>query len=190
MRVRAYALMSMPWGNSVLLIHFGSISFTIPDGTIAFGSAIDGHLLATIPAGEESAHRVVSTDATAGVLLNAAAIDGSLSERREKVAGLLEFGGPVVHNPTRGFFYLPNARRYGSLVAEWSRIYERFAVPGELGLAQAIVESGLSGTARSSAGAVGLCQWLRGNWRRLQRLSPVVIEAENQTTQRRTVRPT
>jgi hypothetical protein len=56
-------------------------------------------------------------------------------------------------------------------------------VPAEIGLAQAILESGLKGTARSRANALGLCQWLRRNWQYLDRLSPAVIEAYNQTTQ-------
>jgi hypothetical protein len=45
------------------------------------------------------------------------------------------------------------------------------------------VESGLNGTVKSEARAVGFCQWLDGNWRRLNRLSSHVIEAGNQTTQ-------
>jgi hypothetical protein len=80
-------------------------------------------------------------------------------------------------------FLLPNARRYGSFLDEWGAIYERFGVPAELGLAQAILESGLNGTRRSEARAVGLCQWLDKNWARLNRLSPTVIEGHNQTTQ-------
>ena len=56
-------------------------------------------------------------------------------------------------------------------------------MPADVGLAQAIVESGLNGTRRSEASAIGFCQWLKGNWKRLQRLAPTVIEAHNQTTQ-------
>ena len=56
-------------------------------------------------------------------------------------------------------------------------------MPAEIGLAQAILESGLDGTARSRANALGFCQWLRRNWQHLNRLSPAVIEAYNQTTQ-------
>ena len=158
--------------------------FTIPDGAIAFGSATDGRLLATFPISGEWSRDAVFADRAAQQALAETAIAGSLADRRDVVARLLEgVVGPVVHNPTRGLFYLPNARRYGALVSEWSKIYERFGVPGELGLAQALTESGLNGTVRSNAGAIGLCQWLRGNWRRLQLQSPVVIEAENQTTQ-------
>jgi len=36
-------------------------------------------------------------------------------------------------------------------LSEWGAIYERFGVPAEVGLAQAIIESGLDGRARSSA---------------------------------------
>jgi hypothetical protein len=88
-----------------------------------------------------------------------------------------------VHNPTRGQFLSPNAERYGNFLAEWSRIYERFGVPSDIGLAQAILESGLAGRAQSSAAAMGFCQWLRRNWDTLNRLSPNVLEAYNQTTQ-------
>ena len=91
--------------------------------------------------------------------------------------------GSLVHNPTRGQFLLPNVPDYGPFLDEWSLIYERFGVPAEIGLAQAILESGLKGTARSRANALGLCQWLRRNWQYLDRLSPAVIEAYNQTTQ-------
>jgi hypothetical protein len=73
--------------------------------------------------------------------------------------------------------------RYGPFLSEWGLIYERFGVPAEIGLAQAILESGLDGTARSRANALGLCQWLSRNWRYLNTLSPAVIEAYNQTTQ-------
>jgi hypothetical protein len=107
-----------------------------------------------------------------------------LTDRRDEVAKVLEvMVGPVVHNPTRGDFLLPNAATYGGFLEEWGRIYERFGVPAELGLAQAVVESGLSGTAKSEARAIGFCQWLPRNWTRLQRLSEAVIEVQNQTTQ-------
>jgi hypothetical protein len=97
------------------------------------------------------------------------------------VVQLLEAAvGPVLHNATRGGFV---ARRYGSFLAEWGSIYERFGVPAEIGLAQALVESGFEGRRRSEANAVGLCQWLEGNWDHLDRLDPAVIESGNQTTQ-------
>jgi hypothetical protein len=109
----------------------------------------------------------------------------NLDRRRDEVARLLEARvGPVVHNPTRGLFLLPNARRYGAFLREWATIYERFGVPAEVGLAQAIVESGFNGTVRSRARAVGFCQWLQVNWNGLKRLAaPHVIEGYNQTTQ-------
>jgi hypothetical protein len=91
--------------------------------------------------------------------------------------------GAVLHNSTRGLSLLPNARRYGAFLSEWGAIYERFAVPAEIGLAQALVESGLNGTVRSEARAIGFCQWLTANWNRLKRLAPQVIEGYNQTTQ-------
>ena len=52
-----------------------------------------------------------------------------------------------------------------------------------MGLAQALVESGFSGTRRSEARAVGFCQFLETNLRRLNRISPTVIEGRNQTAQ-------
>ena len=56
-------------------------------------------------------------------------------------------------------------------------------MPAEIGLAQAMLESGLNGRARSPVRALGFCQWLPRNWNRLKRLSPYVIEGYNQTTQ-------
>src|SRR5262249_7168310 len=53
----------------------------------------------------------------------------------------------------------------------------------EIGLAQVIFESGLSGTRRSNANAVGFCQWTRKNWRRLGYFASIPIQEENQTTQ-------
>ena len=88
-----------------------------------------------------------------------------------------------MHNPTRGRFLSPHAERFGSFLGQWGDIYERFGVPAQIGLAQAILESGLNGRARSRAQALGFCQWLRRNWNHLNRLAPNVIEAYNQTTQ-------
>jgi len=56
-------------------------------------------------------------------------------------------------------------------------------VPRDIGLAQALLESGFVGTRRSEADAVGLCQWLESNWKLLDKIDPAVIEIENQTTQ-------
>jgi hypothetical protein len=91
--------------------------------------------------------------------------------------------GPVIHNSTRGGALLMNVPKYGRFLAEWETIYERFGVPSDVGLAQVILESGLSGTRRSKANAVGFCQWQRKNWRRLNYFSPVPIQERNQTTQ-------
>jgi hypothetical protein len=91
--------------------------------------------------------------------------------------------GPVLNNSTRGDALLPNAQRYGGFLAEWGAIYERFGVPADIGLAQVILESGLDPARRSEANAVGFCQWLHKNWKRLSSRSAVLIEARNQTTQ-------
>jgi hypothetical protein len=158
--------------------------FTIPDGSIAFGSALNGRLLAVFPTRGEWARDVTWHDEVFADALVGRRLPVRLADRRDQVAQLLEeTAGPVLHNPTRGLFLLPNARRYGSFLGEWSAIYDRFAVPADLGLAQVIVESGFSGTTRSEARAIGFCQWLDRNWKRLQRLAPNVIEGYNQTTQ-------
>jgi hypothetical protein len=158
--------------------------FTVPDGAIAFGSGLNGRLLAVFP---------VKGDWTRDVVWHApelvGALDGhelprSLDERRDYVVSVLEPRvGPVLHNQTRGHFLRPNAARYGTFLREWGAIYERFGVPADVGLAQALVESGFNGTRRSEAAAIGFCQWLVRNWRYLDRLAPTVIEAGNQTTQ-------
>lgn len=158
--------------------------FTIPDGHIAFGSAIDGRLFAVVPTRGDWTRDADWKDPALADLLKGRRLPRNLEERRGAVADLIEdAAGPVVHNPTRGQFVLPHARRYGRFLGEWGAIYERFGVPAEIGLAQAVVESGLSPTRRSSARAVGFCQWLLTNWRRLDRLTPEVLEAYNQTTQ-------
>jgi hypothetical protein len=163
---------------------FWQYIFKIPDGRIAFGSANDGRLIATFPsAGDWTRDAVWEEKGLAG-FLNGRTLPKQLNERRDEVARLLEpVTGPLVHNPTRGLFLIPNAQRYGSFLDEWGTIYERFGVPSEIGLAQAILESGLDGRARSRARALGFCQWLQRNWAFLNKLSPAVIEAYNQTTQ-------
>jgi Transglycosylase SLT domain len=158
--------------------------FTIPDGRVVFGSAKDGRLLATFPTAGDWTLGVVWSDDRLASLLAGRQLPTRLNDRRDEVARLLEPStGPLLHNMTRGQFLIPNIPRYGSFIDEWGSIYERFGVPAEIGLAQAIVESGLKGTARSRANAVGLCQWLMRNWRHVDRLSPAVLEAYNQTTQ-------
>jgi len=135
--------------------------FMIPDGSIAFGSATDGRLLATFPVKKTWS-----------------------SERREQQALLFERdAGPVMYNSTRGDALLMNVPKFGGFLAEWGAIYERFGVPAEIGLAQVIFESGLSGTRRSNANAIGFCQWQRKNWRRLSYFSQMPIQELNQTTQ-------
>ena len=158
--------------------------FTVPDGHIVFGSAADGRLLATFPVRGDWARDGVWEETSLGQALSGQSLSRDLSDRRDEVARLLEpAAGPVVHNASRGLFLLPNERRYGVFLDEWGAIYERFGVPAKVGLAQALVESGLNGTVRSEARAIGFCQWLQRNWNRLKRLSPHVIEGYNQTTQ-------
>ncbi len=158
--------------------------FTIPDGRIAFGSGQDGRLLVTFPSKGDWAREAVWVDPALAASLEGATWPRRLDDRRDLVVRRLEPAiGPLLHNPTRGQFLLPNLPQYGPFLAEWSLIYERFGVPADVGLSQAVLESGLKGTARSRANALGLCQWLRRNWQFLDRLSPAVIEAYNQTTQ-------
>jgi hypothetical protein len=158
--------------------------FTIPDGRIAFGSAKDGRLVATFPSKGDWTGDAVWLQPDLGTTLADVKWPLKVDDRRDLVVARLEPAiGPLVHNPTRGRFLMPNVARYGSFVGEWGSIYERFGVPADIGLAQAILESGLDGTARSRSNALGLCQWLRRNWQVLDRLSPVTIEAYNQTTQ-------
>lgn len=158
--------------------------FTVPDGQIVFGTAADGRLLASFRVRGDWTRDGVWDDPSLASALEGQQLPRDLPKRRDEVARLLEpAAGAVIHNATRGLFLQPNERRYGLFLDEWGTIYERFGVPADVGLAQALVESGLNGTARSEARAIGFCQWLLGNWRRLQRLSPHVIEGYNQTTQ-------
>jgi hypothetical protein len=158
--------------------------FTVPDGAVVFGSATDGRLIATFPVRGDWTREGVWEDPSLSDTLEGQRLPRDLADRRDEVEQLLQpVVGPVVHNATRGLFLLPNERRYGPFLEEWGAIYERFGVPAEVGLAQALVESGLNGTARSEARAIGFCQWLMSNWNRLKRLSPHVIEGYNQTTQ-------
>ena len=106
--------------------------FTIPDGSIAFGSEVDGRLLATFPAKGVWTREAVWGDPAIARILDGQRFAPRLSERRQQVALLLEdAAGPVQHNSTRGDALLTNARRYGPFLAEWGAIYERFGVPAE-----------------------------------------------------------
>lgn len=158
--------------------------FTVPNGRVAFGSALDGSLLATFPVGEAWARDAHWEDSSLAGLLASRPLEGGFAERRDVTALMLaQAAGPVVYHGTRGSFIEDGTQRYGSFLTEWGEIFERFGVPAEVGLAQGLVESGLRGRIRSEAQAVGFCQWLPRNWRRLQQLSPHVIEAYNQSTQ-------
>ena len=158
--------------------------FMTPDGSIAFGSATDGRVLVTFPTKGDWFTEAAWADQSLTGTLDGAELPTELDERREFVAQLLEAQvGPVVHNPTRGNFLLPNITRYGPFLKEWGAIYERFGVPAGVGLGQAILESGLDGAVRSEARAIGFCQWLESNWKQLDRMSPHTLESRNQTTQ-------
>jgi len=158
--------------------------FTLPDGTIAYGSALDGRLLATFPAKGDWTRHAVWADPTLAHIFDGQQLARKLDDRRVQVALLFErAAGPVFNNSTRGDALLPNVRRYGRFLGEWGAIYERFGVPADIGLAQVILESGLSGTRRSEAHAIGFCQWLQKNWKRLNYFSPTPIDAKNQTAQ-------
>ncbi len=159
--------------------------FTIPDGSVVFGSGTDGRILAVFPSQGDWHRSGRWEDPALTRSLDGHRLESRVGARRTQVAEILEerLGEPVIHNATRGRFLLPNARRYGSFIGDWGAIYERFGVPAEVGLAQAILESGLNGTIRSEARAIGFCQWLPQNWDRMKRLSPHEIEGHNQTTQ-------
>ena len=158
--------------------------FTIPDGFVAFGSAVDGRLLATFPTRGDWVREADWKLAELRDALDGHRMPRDVDTRREIVSSvLMPLVGPTLSNPTRGHFLAPNAKRYGTFLREWSAIYERFGIPPEIGLAQALVESGFNGTRRSEARAVGFCQWLQRNWKQLDRLAPAVIEVGNQTTQ-------
>lgn len=163
---------------------FWSHIFTIPDGSIAFGSAVDGRLLAVFPTRGQWTREGHWEEPAVARFVTSARLPSSLTPRRDEVARLLEPQvGPVVHNATRGMFVLPNVQRYGGFLDEWAAIYERFGVPAEIGLAQAMIESGFHPSIRSEARAIGFCQWLETNWNRIKSHTSIVIEGYNQTTQ-------
>ena len=158
--------------------------FAIPDGSVAYGDPGDGRLLAVFPTRGDWVEEARWEEPTLAPILWNQALVPNTTRRRDQVADLLRGpGGPAIHNATRGDFVLRNVPRYGPFLEEWGRIYERFGVPAEIGLSQAMVESGLNPRIRSEAGAMGLCQWLPRNWNRMRQLSPWEIEGHNQTTQ-------
>ncbi len=158
--------------------------FTLPDHAVAFGSATDGRLLALFPAKGEWTRHATWKDPSLAHVLDGHRLVRKEADRRDQVAELLgRAAGPVIYNSTRGDALLPNARRYGAFLGDWGAIYERFGVPSDIGLAQVILESGLSAQRRSEANAIGFCQWLQKNWKRLDHFSPTPIEGKNQTTQ-------
>ena len=159
--------------------------FLIPDGQIIFGSGADGRLLASFPTGGNWSRDGAWYDSELHNRFDGVGLPSRIGPRRARVSELLEslIGGPVLHNATRGLSLAPHADRYAQFLEQWGAIYERFGVPAEIGLAQALLESGLNGRARSYADALGFCQWLRGNWNHLERYDPNVIEVYNQTTQ-------
>ena len=159
--------------------------FTIPDGRIAFGSATDGHLVATFPSkGDWSGNSVVWVQPDLSNPLAGVKWPVKLDDRRDLVVSRLEPAiGPLVHNPTRGQFLLPNVPLYGPFVKEWGAIYERLACPPTSAWRRR--SSNPASTARrgrrpmrsdfaSGCGATGRCWTI---------CRPSSIEAYNQTTQ-------
>ena len=88
--------------------------FTIPDGRIAFGSEQDGRLLVTFPTKGNWSHDAEWEDPGLAAYLAGTAFPTRLDDRRELVVSRLTPSlGPLVHNPTRGQFLMPNVPRYG-----------------------------------------------------------------------------
>jgi hypothetical protein len=160
--------------------------FTIPDGRIAFGSAQDGRLLAVFPSTgdwvrdgvweDQALNRVPERTNTSQAARCAArrarssAVAGHWPAREQPDAR------DVPHTERAALRRLSSRNGAGSTSA--------LAYRAEVGLAQAILESGLDGRARSRARAIGFCQFLSRNWAFLNKLTPVVVlEAYNQTTQ-------
>src|SRR3954471_5353849 len=94
---------------------FWQFVFLIPDGRILFGSAEDGHLLASFPVRGDWSHGARWQDESIAWVLDDVKLPAQPDERREQVAEVLKSEvGRVISNPTRGDFLLPNAKRYGS----------------------------------------------------------------------------
>ena len=84
--------------------------FTLPDHSIAFGSATDGRLLALFPVKGEWTRQARWTDPSLAHVLDGQRLVRKVGDRRDQVATLIErTSGPVLHNSTRGDALLPNA---------------------------------------------------------------------------------
>src|SRR4029453_12365348 len=93
--------------------------FTIRDGSIAFGSAVDGRLLATFPGRGDWTRQAVWSDPPIARILDDQPLARKLSGRREQVAFLMErAAGPVLHNSTRGAALFMNVPRYEPFLAD------------------------------------------------------------------------
>ena len=87
--------------------------FTIPDGYIAYGSAVNGRLLVVFPTKGDWQTGADWKDPSLANLLDGLRLQTRLDPKRDQVAAILEQAvGPVLHNPTRGNFVRPNAERY------------------------------------------------------------------------------
>src|SRR5262245_46493453 len=64
--------------------------FTLPDGSIAFGSAVDGRLLATFPLRGEWTRDAKWADPALAGILDGQQLARKLGERRDQVAELIE----------------------------------------------------------------------------------------------------
>ena len=91
--------------------------FTLPDQSVAFGSATDGRLLALFPTKGEWTRHATWKDPSLAHVLDGQQLARKVGERRDQVAELLErASGPVIHNSTRGDALLltlrfPDAKR-------------------------------------------------------------------------------
>ena len=132
---------------------FWQYIFTIPDGRIAFGSAQDGRLLATFPTAGDWARDAVWEE-QALLRLPERPHAAQAAERAPRRAGPTARRRSRVRSSTTRLAGSSSCRTRSATAAssdEWGAIYERFGVPAEIGLAQAILESGLDGRARSRA---------------------------------------
>src|SRR5262245_38322434 len=97
--------------------------FTLPDGSIAYGSAVNGRLLAVFPAKGDWIRQARWTDSRLTHILDGQQLEKKVSDRRDQVASLIErVTGPVLQNSTRGDALIPNVREYGGFLVEWGLI--------------------------------------------------------------------